>query len=104
MTVVPEAGGTITVVLFCGAGGLLLLMHPDRAVSTTSEASMVFMLNPLTSLDRSNARSSMRLTALHWIRPGPVPAVGDLLQSRYWGSWRAQRESEHECALNGSVI
>jgi hypothetical protein len=38
-------------VLFCGAGGLLLLMHPDKAASTTSEASMVFMLNPLSSLD-----------------------------------------------------
>ena len=88
---VPESGGTITVVLFCGAGGLLLLMHPDRAVSTTSEASMVFMLNPLTSLDRFSAGSSMRLSALHWIRPGPVPGVGDLLQSRY-------------CALNGPLI
>ena len=49
ITVVVEFGGTITVVLFCGAGGLLLLMHPDSAASTTSEASMVFMLNPLTS-------------------------------------------------------
>jgi hypothetical protein len=45
---VPEPGGTITVVLlFCGAGGLLLLMHPDNAASTRSEASIVFMLNPL---------------------------------------------------------
>ncbi len=50
-TVVPESGGTITVVFFWGAGGLLLLMHPDRAVSTTSEASITFMLNPLTSLN-----------------------------------------------------
>jgi hypothetical protein len=40
------------VLLFCGAGGLLLLMHPDRAASTASEASTVFMLNPLTSLNR----------------------------------------------------
>jgi hypothetical protein len=38
------------VVLRCGAGGLLLLMHPDIAASTTSEASIAFMLNPLTSL------------------------------------------------------
>jgi hypothetical protein len=52
---VPESGGTITVVLFCGAGGLLLLMHPDKTVSTTSEASMVFMLNPLTSLNKISA-------------------------------------------------
>jgi hypothetical protein len=80
---VVEFGGTITVVLFCGAGGLLLLMHPDRAVSTTSEASIVFMLNPLTSLNRFNAGRSMRLSARHWIRPGPVPGVGDLLQSGY---------------------
>ena len=83
MTVVPESAGTTTVVLFCGAGGLLLLMHPDRAVSTTSDASIVFMLNPLTSLNRFNAGSSMRLTAPHWIRPAPVPVVGYLLQSRY---------------------
>jgi hypothetical protein len=49
-TVVPESGGTITVVeLFCGGGGLLLLMHPDRAASTTSDANIVFMLNPLSS-------------------------------------------------------
>jgi hypothetical protein len=50
-TVVPEFAGTTTVVLFCGAGGLLLLMHPDSAASTTSEANMVFMLNPLGSLN-----------------------------------------------------
>jgi hypothetical protein len=55
MTVVPESAGTTTVVLFCGAGGLLLLMHPDKTVSTTSEASMVFMLNPLTSLNKISA-------------------------------------------------
>ena len=55
MTVVPESAGTTTVVLFCGAGGLLLLMHPDKAASTTSEASMVFMLNPLTSLNKISA-------------------------------------------------
>ena len=59
MTVVPDSGGgTITVVLFCGAGGLLLLMHPDSAVSTTSEASIVFMFNPLTSLDTFNASAA----------------------------------------------
>jgi hypothetical protein len=52
-------------------------------VSTTSDASIVFMLNPLTSLNRFNAGSSMRLTAPHWIRPAPVPVVGYLLQSRY---------------------
>jgi hypothetical protein len=45
--VFESAGTTTVVVLFCGAGGLLLLMHPDKAASTTSEASMVFMLNPL---------------------------------------------------------
>jgi hypothetical protein len=48
-TVVPEFAGTTTVVLFSGAGGLLLLMQPDSAASTTSDANMVFMLNPLTS-------------------------------------------------------
>jgi hypothetical protein len=59
MTVVPELGGTTTVVvLFCGAGGLLLLMHPDMAASTTSEANIVFMLNPLTSLNRFNGQSA----------------------------------------------
>jgi hypothetical protein len=43
----------MTVVLLVrGAGGLLLLMHPDRAASTASEASIVFMLNPLTFLNR----------------------------------------------------
>jgi hypothetical protein len=57
ITVVCESDGTITVVLlFCGAGGLLLLMHPDNAASTTSEASIVFMLNPLPSLNRFNLR------------------------------------------------
>jgi hypothetical protein len=45
-TVVPDCGGTITVVFFCGAGGLLLLMHPDSAASIASETSIVFMLNP----------------------------------------------------------
>ena len=50
MTVVPESAGTTTVVLlFCGAGGLLLLMHPDIPTSTTSDANIVFMLNPLSS-------------------------------------------------------
>jgi hypothetical protein len=48
--VVPDPGGTTTVVLFCGAGGLLLLMHPDSAPSIASETSIVFMLNPLASL------------------------------------------------------
>jgi hypothetical protein len=51
ITVVPDSGGTTTVVLFCGAGGLLLLMHPDSAASIASEASMVFMLNPLACLN-----------------------------------------------------
>jgi hypothetical protein len=61
--VVPESAGTTTVVvLFCGAGGLLLLMHPDKAASTTSEASMVFMLNPLTSLNLFCYASSMKLS------------------------------------------
>jgi len=50
ITVVPDCGGTTTVVLFCGAGGLLLLMHPDSAASIAGEASIVFMLNPLASL------------------------------------------------------
>lgn len=48
---VPDSGGTITVVLFCGAGGLLLLMHPDNAASIASETSIVFMLNPLACLN-----------------------------------------------------
>jgi hypothetical protein len=78
MTVVPESAGTTTVVLlFCGAGGLLLLMHPDNAASTKSEANIAFMLNPLTSLKRG---ASMMLSAVHWIRPRPLPTVGDLLQ------------------------
>jgi hypothetical protein len=55
---VPEFGGTITVVVFCGAGGLLLLMHPDMAASTTSEANIIFMLNPLTSLNRFNGQTA----------------------------------------------
>lgn len=59
MTVVPVFGGTITVVLlFCGAGGLLLLMHPDMPASTTGEANMIFLLNPLTSLDGCNAATA----------------------------------------------
>jgi hypothetical protein len=59
MIVVPEFGGTITVVLlFCGAGGLLLLMHPDMPASTTGEANMIFLLNPLTSLDGCNAATA----------------------------------------------
>jgi len=79
MTVVPESAGTTTVVLlFCGAGGLLLLMHPDNAASTKSEANIAFMLNPLTSLKQCGA--SMMLSAVHWIRPRPLPTVGDLLQ------------------------
>lgn len=58
MTVVPEFGGTITVVLLsCGAGGLLL-MHPDMPASTTSEANRIFLLNPLTSLDGCNAATA----------------------------------------------
>jgi hypothetical protein len=59
MTVVPESGGTITVVeLFCGGGGLLLLMHPDMPASTTSDANIIFMLNPLTSQCGSDARAA----------------------------------------------
>lgn len=59
MTVVPDFGGTITVVLLsCGAGGLLLLMHPDMPASTTSEANRIFLLNPLTSLDGCNAATA----------------------------------------------
>jgi hypothetical protein len=54
--VVESAGTTTVVVLFCGAGGLLLLMQPDIPASTTSEANMIFMLNPLTSLSRFNAQ------------------------------------------------
>jgi hypothetical protein len=49
-TVRESAGTTTVVVLFCGAGGLLLLMHPDMPASTTSEANIIFMMNPLTSL------------------------------------------------------
>jgi hypothetical protein len=56
-TVVPESAGTTTVVvLFCGAGGLLLLMQPDIPASKTSEANSIFMMNPLTSLNRFNAQ------------------------------------------------
>ena len=76
----PESAGTTTVVLFCGAGGLLLLMHPDSAVSTTSEARIVFMLNPRTSLNEFIAATSMRPTAPQGTRPVPVPVVGNLLQ------------------------
>ena len=75
---VPESAGTTTVVvLFCGAGGLLLLIHPEMPASTTSDANIIFMLNPLTSLKRG---ASMMLSAVHWIRPRPLPTVGDLLQ------------------------
>jgi hypothetical protein len=84
---VLEPGGTITVVLlFCGAGGLLLLMHPDNAASARSEASIVFMLNPLNFPEQIYCATSMRPSALHWIRPGPVPGVGDLLQSAEHGA------------------
>jgi hypothetical protein len=66
MTVVPEFAGTITVVLLlCGAGGLLLLMHPETAASTTSEASIVFMMNPLTSFpEHIWSGISMKLSAV----------------------------------------
>jgi hypothetical protein len=40
-------GGTITVVLFCGGGGLLLLIHPDSMASMQSEANTIFMVRPL---------------------------------------------------------
>jgi hypothetical protein len=73
------AGGTITVVLFCGAGGLLLLMHPDMAASTTSEANIIFMLNPLVP-EQISCATSMMVSVMHWIRPAPGPGVGDLLQ------------------------
>ena len=56
-TVVPESAGTITgVVLFCGGGGLLLLMHPDKPASTISDANIVFMLNLLNSQCGSDVR------------------------------------------------
>jgi len=48
--VVESAGTTTVVVLFCGAGGLLLLMQPEMPASTISEANNVFMMIPLTSL------------------------------------------------------
>ena len=83
-TVVPESAGTTTVVLlFCGAGGLLLLMQPDSAASITSEANMVFMLNPLTSLKLFATETACSDRQWHWIRPPPLPIVGELLQSHY---------------------
>jgi hypothetical protein len=42
--VVPELAGTTTVVVFCGAGGLLLLMQPDSKASMPSEAKTIFMV------------------------------------------------------------
>lgn len=41
---VPELGGTTTVVFFCGAGGLLLLMHAERLMSMHIEANTIFMV------------------------------------------------------------
>lgn len=60
MTVVFESAGTITVVVFAGAGGLLLLIHPDStgitainklartfiAASLSKAAKSGFILNP----------------------------------------------------------
>lgn len=50
---VPELGGTITVVVLrCGAGGLLLLMQPDSEVSTQREASQIFISISSKVIDR----------------------------------------------------
>jgi hypothetical protein len=96
---VRESDGTITVVLlFCGAGGLLLLMHPDNAASTTSEASIIFMLNPLTSLNRSNARPACGYRR----RIGFVPARYPASVTSY-SRVTVLLEPYDECALNNSA-
>ena len=66
----PESAGTTTVVvLFCGAGGLLLLMQPEMPASTTSEANNVFMLNPLTSLkDVTRNQHAARGRCIEFVR------------------------------------
>jgi hypothetical protein len=105
--VVPEFAGTTTVVvLFCGAGGLLLLMHPDKAASTTSEASMVFMLNPLTSLNifATEAAWSYR-QGNGFVRPRDRSSVNSY-SSAITAIYRrrgADCAHDHECALNKSV-
>jgi hypothetical protein len=43
-TVVPELGGTTTVVDFCGGGGLLLLIQADRPTSIQTEARTIFIV------------------------------------------------------------
>ena len=42
---VPELGGTTTVVDFSGGGGLLLLIQADSPTSMHSEASTIFMMD-----------------------------------------------------------
>ena len=66
----PESAGTTTVVvLFCGAGGLLLLMHPEMPASTTSEANNVFIMNPLTSLkDITRDQHAAREHCIEFVR------------------------------------
>jgi hypothetical protein len=46
MTVVPECGGTTTVVWDFGGGGLLLLIHADKNGSTHSASHNDFMADP----------------------------------------------------------
>jgi hypothetical protein len=56
ITVVLESAGTITVVLFAGAGGLLLLMQPDSTGIRINKLARTFIT---ASLSKSESQSPL---------------------------------------------
>jgi hypothetical protein len=52
ITVVLESAGTITVVLFAGAGGLLLLMQPDSTGIRINKLARTFITASLSKIGK----------------------------------------------------
>jgi hypothetical protein len=81
--VVPELGGTTTVVVFCGGFGLLLLMHPDNKASMQSEAKTIFMVRSswvrLTNVESGIIFDHLKALAS---RPDTAPTVSFILLSQ----------------------
>jgi hypothetical protein len=82
-TVVPELGGTTTVVDFSGGAGLLLLIQADSPISMHSEANAIFIMNfPLGQTRRTpNNPDTLTTSASVASHPCTAPAVSVILRS-----------------------
>lgn len=81
---VPELGGTTTVVDFCGGGGLLLLIQADRPTSIQTEARTIFIVAIPSGMYVTDGEYGHTLTSLRAVasRPCTAPAVGVILRGR----------------------